>query len=364
MQACRSRFTGKYSVLNFNAEKNIKYREWSSFSSFCESLSSPQLMIPALAATQITIATQVPQAVDLRTGATLPDAHTSSGSVATQTPTQTPAVPLTSDPPIAPTKKLCTPPSLAAQGCISKRLPSGTSRGQVPATQLAKRRKVVGFSAPASAVDVSSSVSSSRHGSTFSSAVPVNVPGHRISPVPVSCFPALSPEQAGGRRLVRTQTRGTSGKRFEPPKIMRPAPATKEATSGNVEHTQITSRLHGEGARTGAQLNTRHRYLDVLPPMVPPALSPITLPPSLSERKLVQRWAVILSGLSEKERFRCFFVSKLIRYAGKSRLPRSLDSMHTEPRQSTHRPTISSAKTSLGSVYPLCCNRLANLPLL
>ena len=298
MQAYRSRFM--YSALNFNAEKDIKYREWSSFF-FCESLTCPQLMmIPALAATQIPVAIPVPQTVDIRKCAALSDVHTSSGSVDAQTPAQTPAVvPLTSSTPVALMGKNYTPPSLASQSSISKRLSSEISRGQVPTTQLAKKRKVVGFSA--SAVPVP-------RGSAFILASSANVPGPGISPDP-----------------VRTQTRGTSGKRFRPPKMMRPTPETKEA--------QMTSILHGEeGARTGAQLTAiRHQYLDFPAPMVPPALSPITLPPSLAERRLVQRWAVILSGLSEKERFRCCFVSKLIRYAGKCRLLRNLDSMHTEP---------------------------------
>lgn len=314
------------------------------------------MMIPALAATQIAVAIPVPQTVDLRKCAALPDAHTSSGSVGAQTPA---VVPLAPDTPVAPMDKICTPPSLATQGSVSKRLSSETSRGQVPATQLAKKRKVVGFSA--AAVPLS-------RGSAFSPAAPASVPepGHSISPVPpFSCGPAISPEQAGSRRLVRKQTRGTSGKRFQPLKMMRPAAATKEATSGNVEYAQMTSILRGEeGARTGAQPTAiRHQYLDFPAPMFPPALSPITLPPSLTERRLVQRWAIILSGLSKKERFRCCFVSKLIRYAGKCRLPRSLDSMRTELQQSTHRPTTSSAKTSLGSVYPFCCNILVILRL-
>ena len=265
-------------------------------------------MIPALAATQIPVAIPVPQTADIRKCAALPDVHTSSGSVDTQTPAQTPAVvPLTSSTPVALMGKNCTPPSLASQSSISKRLSSEISRGQVPTTQLAKKRKVVGFSAPAVPVP---------RGSAFILASSANVPGPGISPVP-----------------VRTQTRGTSGKRFRPPEMMRPAPEYKEATSGNLGYAQMTTILHGEGgARTGTQLTIiRHQYLDFPAPMVPPALSSITLPPSLAERRLVQRWAVILSGLSEKERFRCCFVSKLIRYAGKCRLLRSLDSMHTEP---------------------------------
>ncbi|RPD77425.1 hypothetical protein L226DRAFT_544076 [Lentinus tigrinus ALCF2SS1-7] len=46
-----------------------------------------------------------------------------------------------------------------------------------------------------------------------------------------------------------------------------------------------------------------------------PALRPITLPPSLAHRKRVQSWAVILSGLSDKERAACALVSRAFRYA-------------------------------------------------
>ncbi|KAI0301150.1 hypothetical protein B0F90DRAFT_1628773 [Multifurca ochricompacta] len=56
-------------------------------------------------------------------------------------------------------------------------------------------------------------------------------------------------------------------------------------------------------------------HLDFPPPIEPPPLSHITFPPSFSERKLIQPWAVILSGLSDKERLQCCLVSKLIRYA-------------------------------------------------
>ncbi|TFK87618.1 hypothetical protein K466DRAFT_645800 [Polyporus arcularius HHB13444] len=46
-----------------------------------------------------------------------------------------------------------------------------------------------------------------------------------------------------------------------------------------------------------------------------PALRPITLPPSLAQRKRVHRWAVILSGLSNEERAVCALVSRAFRYA-------------------------------------------------
>jgi hypothetical protein len=306
-------------------------------------------MILALAATHVTMGIPEPSVVNpgLRTSAaTLPDAHDiSSGSATSQMP------PVVS----ASMKKHSTALALAAQGSTSKRLPSETSQGQVPAAPLTKKRKVIGFSSPA----VSSSVAGGSTGTCIYSSAPTGLLIPPAVPVPpVSSGLSLSPELAGTRRLVRTQTIGTSGKRFKPPKIMRPT----AAMSGDVENAQMLV-LHGEqGPRTEAQL-TAIGYLDFSAPMVPPALSPISLPPSLAERRLVQRWAIIVGGLSEKERYQCCFVSKLIRYAGKRCLPRSLGYMHSQPRQSTHRPTISFANTSLGSVYPLCCSSMAQLHL-
>ncbi|KAH8994325.1 hypothetical protein EDB86DRAFT_3044932 [Lactarius hatsudake] len=236
------------------------------------------------------------------------DAHISSGAAATQMPTINLASPQPFDmPQIASTENKSAPLAFTAQGNISKRLPSESET----ATPLAKKQKVVGFSAAtfsSSAAGGSTSISSSvptRH--LLSRALAVPVP-------PVSYGLSLSPKLAGARRAVRAQPMGTttSGKRFKPLEIMRP-PA---AMSGDTENAQMALGLHGdEGARTKAPHTAiRHWYLD-FPPMAPLALFPITLPPSLSERKLVQRWAIILSGLSEEERFRCCFVSKLIRYA-------------------------------------------------
>jgi len=280
-------------------------------------------MTLALAATQVAMGLPAPPVVRLRTSAAPSDAHVSSGSAATQAPTVVPASQQPSDTQMAPMKKICTPLALAAS--ISKRLLSETSQGQVPA--MPKKRKVVGFSSATVSLSVAGGSTS------MSSSAPT---GHLIPPAvpvpPVSCSPALSPEVAGAWRLVRTQPIDTSGKRFKPLEIMRPP----TATSGDIENAQMSLGLHGgelEGARTKAQLTAiRYRHLDFPAPIAPLALSPITLPPSLAERRLVQRWAIILSGLSEKDRFRCCFVSKLIRYAGKRRLPRTLECMRTQPR--------------------------------
>ncbi|KAH8989086.1 hypothetical protein EDB92DRAFT_1869515 [Lactarius akahatsu] len=229
------------------------------------------------------------------------NAHIFSGAAATQMPTINPTSQPPSDmPQIASTKKICAPPAFTAQGNISKRLPSESET----ATPLAKKQKATfSSSAAGGSTSISDFVPTSH---LLSLAVPVP---------PVSYGLSLSqPKLAGTRRLVRTQPMGTttSGKRFKPLEIMRPS----AAMSGDMKNAQMAHNLHGdEGARTKAPHTAiRHWYLD-FPPMAPLALSPITLPPSLSERKLVQRWAIILSGLSEEERFRCCFVSKLIRYA-------------------------------------------------
>lgn len=45
-------------------------------------------------------------------------------------------------------------------------------------------------------------------------------------------------------------------------------------------------------------------------------LKPISLPPPLSQRKRVQGWAIILSGLDNQSRNACSLVSRTFRYAG------------------------------------------------
>lgn len=49
-------------------------------------------------------------------------------------------------------------------------------------------------------------------------------------------------------------------------------------------------------------------------PLIP--LEPISLPPSLSQRKRVQAMSIILSGLDPPERRQCLKVSRMFRYAG------------------------------------------------
>lgn len=60
-------------------------------------------------------------------------------------------------------------------------------------------------------------------------------------------------------------------------------------------------------------------YLDF--PMIPvPIPGLIGMPPSISHRKGVRSWSIILSGISDTERRACVLVSRVFRYAGKSAL--------------------------------------------
>lgn len=57
-------------------------------------------------------------------------------------------------------------------------------------------------------------------------------------------------------------------------------------------------------------------HLDFATTLPIPQLTCITLPPSLTQRKRVQHWAIIFSGLTDAERRCCVLVSRTFRYAG------------------------------------------------
>jgi hypothetical protein len=63
--------------------------------------------------------------------------------------------------------------------------------------------------------------------------------------------------------------------------------------------------------------NTSLCYLD-FPVSVPVSLSPITRPPSLSQRKRIPRWSIILSGVMEEDIHACLQVSRMFRYASEA----------------------------------------------
>lgn len=195
---------------------------------------------------------------------------------------------------------------------VSKRIfsemSSEISQGHANAQQarpLAKKPKVVAASSPLSAGRAAIPLLTSVH-----------VPGDRGG-VPDSSFSALpgsalvpgSKEKEGHELNGQTQIISMSGKRFKPLRVMRPPSATLGDRNG-----PRCSQKNKSANVTAQPILLWH--LDFPAPPEPSLLSVITIPPPLSQRKLVQRWAVILSGLSDKERLRCCLVSKLIRYAG------------------------------------------------
>ena len=201
--------------------------------------------------------------------------------------------------------KRLSPPVASHNGPISKHGPSEIS--QARAYPLAKRPRV----AAPSAVQAREAV----HRLSNSARLPgdCDVPGSPLSGSPGSALvPGIN--EGSGRRLdSQTQTVSMSRNRFKPLTITRPP----SVTQCNRKGAQPSSgSLLGGSASVMAQ-PTLLWHLDFPAPPDPPLLSAITYPPPLSQRKLVHRWVIILSGLSCEGRLQCCSVSRLIRYAGK-----------------------------------------------
>jgi hypothetical protein len=188
---------------------------------------------------------------------------------------------------------------------VSKRISSEISQGHTTDRQarpFAKKPKVVAASSPLSA---------RRTGIPFLTPVPVlgdsdGVPESSFSALPgPALVPGSKKKEEHQQFNGQTQTISMSGKRFKPLKVTRPLSATLGDRNG----------IGNKSANVAVQPSILW-HLDFPAPPEPLLLSAITIPPPLSQRKLVQRWAVILSGLSDKERLRCCLVSKLVRYAG------------------------------------------------
>ena len=118
-----------------------------------------------------------------------------------------------------------------------------------------------------------------------------------------------------GRQLVDSQTQivSMSRNRFKPLTITRPPSVMQH----NRKEAQPSSGSLVDGSTEVMAQPTLLWHLEFPAPPDPPLLHAITYPPPLSQRKLIQRWVIILSGLSNKERLQCCSVSRLIRYAGK-----------------------------------------------
>jgi hypothetical protein len=211
------------------------------------------------------------------------------------------------------------PPASVLNLPVSKRVFSEVTLGisqQAGPGPLAKKPKVVAVSSP-----LSESAPGRRADIPFLTSG--YVPGDRG--VPDSSLSALSgftlvpgskEKEKEGRHQHQqlngqTQTVSISGKRFKPLEVTRPLSAAPPVGDSNGPRCSQGNKSANVTVQPGLLW-----HLDFPAPPEPSLLSAITIPPPLSQRKLVQRWAVILSGLSDKERLQCCLVSKLIRYAG------------------------------------------------
>jgi hypothetical protein len=201
-------------------------------------------------------------------------------------------------------------------GSISKRVSAEISQDQAHADPSAKRLRV----AASSALRAGDDALHLPHSTCSQDILGVVCP-----PVPaLSCSPIVPRIKEGIRNQLDPQTRATAtaGKRFKPLKVMRPP----LVPSYYRKEAQLSSSIlvHNVTAEP-----TLLWHLDFPPHPEFPLLSPITFPPPLSQRKLVQRWVIILSSLSDRERSQCCLVSRLIRYAGKRQVPEHIERIHT-----------------------------------
>lgn len=117
----------------------------------------------------------------------------------------------------------------------------------------------------------------------------------------------------------------TTPKRFKPLVVSKlnrvKAPTSSNAPDTASNHTISVQKrplpLNLDQSGTPQHGNVLLYYLELRTTQdLTKSLTPITRPPSLSQRKLVNRWAIILSGLSDEERRTCAQVSRTFRYAG------------------------------------------------
>lgn len=189
---------------------------------------------------------------------------------------------------------------------------SEISQVQAHADPSAKRLRITASSAAASAL----------HFIKF--ARPSDDLGVVDPPVSASSCSEIAPGIVGRQLGDQTQVMPTPGKRFKPLMIMRP-PSASPCCRNEAQPPSCV--LVDKPANVTAQPILLW-HLDFPAHHECPLLSPITFPPPLSQRRLIQRWTIILGGLSGREQFQCCLVSRLIRYAGKCRVLEHVECIH------------------------------------
>lgn len=101
-----------------------------------------------------------------------------------------------------------------------------------------------------------------------------------------------------------------SAARFKPLSIK-----MKDKYEQQAKNNPLQTSSHCQEKPTGRSVYFSLNYLEFgSTPLI--SLEPISLPPSLSQRKRVQAMSIIMSGLDPPERRQCLKVSRMFRYAG------------------------------------------------
>ncbi|EMD40290.1 hypothetical protein CERSUDRAFT_148183 [Gelatoporia subvermispora B] len=120
-------------------------------------------------------------------------------------------------------------------------------------------------------------------------------------------------------QMVTRTTTATSNppskKRFKPLVVRKPCADQAQPPTPSDKSKSINTQTHRRHENPRDKPVPSLLCLDFPAPAPVPDLVPITLPPSLAQRKRVHKWAVILSGLSDAERRQCVLVSRMFRYA-------------------------------------------------
>ncbi|TFY61292.1 hypothetical protein EVJ58_g4607 [Rhodofomes roseus] len=195
---------------------------------------------------------------------------------------------------------------------------------KAPVTQSSPRSALHSLSkSPAS--DLGVPLVSASNPSSISSAKP---PLSRLNPAFfLASTHAEAPDAMAGKDPAmssssqRVPKQGSTTLKSLPPSLPRPVGkrfqalvVTKRPEALPTAGTRTHSDQEVDAPRESTELPSLY-HLDFPKRAPAPPLSPITLPPSLVQRKRVQQWAIILSGLSDAERRQCVVVSRMFRYA-------------------------------------------------
>lgn len=125
-------------------------------------------------------------------------------------------------------------------------------------------------------------------------------------------------ERQNVMKVAQPEPRGSEYKIARPtPKRFQPLIVSKPPVPSQILNALPSPQTFAMTRRDTSSSTAFANSLDFPLTAAPPSLVPITLPPTLSQRKRVRRWSIILSGLSDKDRKRCILVSRMFRYASK-----------------------------------------------